>query len=373
MRTYYNPFYQSSRSADLQMSETHDDERRTDHPDTSSGALRRRSFIVAAGASATGIGGAAGATPGRGSGDDAPGNRRHDESNRSEFIGRDGEPDLIAHRGFAGLYPENTVGAVDAAARGGQSAIAPSRGADMIEIDVVPTAENDVVVFHDSRLADRDGGERGLTDTEGVVWETDTATVTNAEVLASGETVPRLRSVLEAIPPHVGVNVELKNPGSFDVAFAESLPPAELEERKQRWQPFVARVLDVVDDFHHEYLFSSFYEAALATTRDASDYAVAPLLWNSVRDGVEIARRYDSEAIHPPYHMIRGTPFYADQRYEDGAGWSDIDLLAVAHEESRDVNVFTLATWYQGEQLAAAGVDGLISDHADVLRFGATR
>ncbi|QCS42153.1 glycerophosphodiester phosphodiesterase [Natrinema versiforme] len=353
------------------MSETNDDERRTGHPDTSSSALRRRSFIVAAGASVTGTAGVAGATPGRGNGK-APDERHPAESNANGFRGSTGDPDLIAHRGFAGLYPENTVGAVEAAARGWQSPAAPSRGADMIEIDVVPTAENDVVVFHDDRLASRDGGERGLTDTEGVVWETETDTVTSAEVLESGETVPRLRPVLEAIPPSVGVNVELKNPGSFDVAFAESLPGDELEEQKEIWQPFVARVLDIVDEFHHEYLFSSFYEAALATTRNASDYPVAPLCWSSVADGVEIARRYEAEAIHPPYHMIRGTPFYADQRYEEGAGWSETDLLTVAHEEGRDVNVFTLETWYQGEQLAAAGVDGIISDHADVLRFGAT-
>nr|WP_245742054.1 glycerophosphodiester phosphodiesterase [Natrinema salaciae] len=278
---------------------------------------------------------------------------------------------MIAHRGFAGLYPENTVGAVEASARGIQSPYAPSRGADAIEIDVVPTAENDVVVFHDDRLAERDGGERGLTDVDGVVWETDTATVTDAEVLESGETVPLLRDVLEVIPAHVGVNVELKNPGSFDVRFAESLSSEERAAQTEIWQPFVARVLDVVDDFEHEYRFSSFYEAALAATRDASDYAVAPLLWDDVRAGVEIARRYDAEAVHPPYQMIRGTPFYADQRYEAGAGWSDIDLLAVAHEAGREVNVFTVGTWYQAARLAAVGVDGLISDYADVCRFSA--
>ncbi|PGF17358.1 glycerophosphodiester phosphodiesterase [Natrinema sp. CBA1119] len=348
------------------------DERRTDHPDTSGSALRRRSFIVAAGASATGVVGTAGAFPGRGRETDGADDRRDDERDGDRFLDRTTDPDLIAHRGFAGLYPENTVGAVEAAARGGQSSYAPSRGADMIEIDVVPTADGDVVVFHDDRLAERDGGDRGLTDTAGVVWETDTETVTSADVLESGETVPRLRTVLEAIPSHVGVNVELKNPGSFDVRFAESLSGDDLETQKAIWHPFVARVLAVVDDFDHEVLYSSFYEAALATTRDASDSAVAPLLWNSVRDGVEIARRYDAEAIHPPYHMIRGTPFYADQHYEDDTGWSDIDLLDVAHEEGRDVNVFTLETWYQAERLAAVGVDGLISDHADVLRFGAT-
>lgn len=356
------------------MSKPNDDERRTGHPDTTGTALRRRSFIVAAGASATGLAGAASADRGRGNGAGSEGKGpKHDSErdlDRERFRGRAGDPALIAHRGFAGLYPENTVGAVEAAARGGQSSHAPSRGADMIEIDVVPTAEGDVVVFHDDRLAGRDGGERGLTNAEGVVWETDTATVTSAEVLASGDTVPRLREVLEAIPTSVGVNVELKNPGSFDVAFAESLSGNELAEQTAIWEPFVADVLAVVDDFDHEYLFSSFYEAALATTRDASDYPVAPLLWSSVADGVEIARRYDAEAVHPPYDMIRGTPFYADQRYEEGAGWEEIDLLAVAHEEGRDVNVFTLETWYQAERLASAGVDGLIADHSDVLRFG---
>lgn len=357
------------------MFDTNDEERRTGHPDTSATALRRRSFIAAAGASATGMVGAAGATRGRGRGRErgnaSPDGPTHGDSDTDRFDGFGDDPALIAHRGFAGLYPENTVGAVAASARGGRSSLAPSRGADVIEIDVVPTAENDVVVFHDDRLAERDGGERGLTDTEGVVWETDTDTVTSAEVLESGETVPRLRAVLEAIPTSVGVNVELKNPGSFDVAFAESLSGEELEAQAELWRPFVAEVLDVVDDFEHDYLFSSFYEAALATTREASDYPVAPLLWDSVADGVEIARRYDAEAVHPPYHMIRGTPFYGDQHYEEGAGWDEIDLLAVAHEEGRDVNVFTLETWYQAERLAAAGVDGLISDHADVGRFGA--
>ncbi|WP_339106441.1 glycerophosphodiester phosphodiesterase [Haloterrigena salinisoli] len=357
------------------MSETNGDERRTDHPDTSGSALRRRSFIAAAGASATGMIGVASADRGRGANRDrsgGPKNRRHDRSRERGFVDRPDEPALIAHRGFAGLYPENTVGAVEASARGVQSPYAPSRGADVIEIDVVPTADGDVVVFHDDRLAERDGGERGLTDAEGVVWETDTETVTSAEVLESGETVPRLRETLEAIPPHVGVNVELKNPGSFDVRFAESLPSDELSAQTEIWRPFVADVLDVVDDFDHEYLFSSFYEAALATTREASDYPVAPLLWDSVEAGVEVARRYEAEAVHPPYDMIRGTPFYADQHYQEGAGWDEIDLLAVAHEEGRDVNVFTLETWYQADRLAAAGVDGLISDHPDVRRFGAT-
>ncbi|WP_210409005.1 glycerophosphodiester phosphodiesterase [Halorhabdus rudnickae] len=86
--------------------------------------------------------------------------------------GDDSTTDLIAHRGFAGVHPENTVCAVAKAARGGRSNNAAKRGADMIEIDVIPCGgrpyegdDFEVVVFHDDRLASRDGGERGLTET----------------------------------------------------------------------------------------------------------------------------------------------------------------------------------------------------------------
>jgi glycerophosphoryl diester phosphodiesterase len=58
----------------------------------------------------------------------------------------DGEPLLIAHRGFAGETPENTVRGVEAAAGSG--------GADWIEIDVSPTAAGDPVVCHDAALPD---------------------------------------------------------------------------------------------------------------------------------------------------------------------------------------------------------------------------
>ncbi len=283
------------------------------------------------------------------------------------------EPAIVAHRGFAGQYPENTVGAVELAARGGLGPAAARRGADMIEIDIMPTADGDVVVFHDDRLSERDGGERGLTDADGVVWETPTEEVLDAEVLGSGETVPLLTDVMDAIPTRVGVNIEFKNPGSFDVRFAEKLDEDELARQKELWRPLTERAMAIAADYDNEILVSSFYEAALATVREvAPEVPVAPLLWDSIEDGLDIARRYDAEAVHPPYNMIRDTPFFADPYYTEGP-WEDVDLLAVAHEEGREVNVYTLGTWYQAQELAAAGVDGLIADYPGLLAFGARR
>jgi len=129
-----------------------------------------------------------------------------------------------------------------------------------------------------------------------------------------------------------------------------------------------------VGRYDNEILVSSFYEAALATVHETDDaIPVAPLLWDSVEDGIDIAREYDAEAIHPPYNMIQGTPFYADEYYTEGSEWSDTDLPAVAREEGRAVNVYTIGTWYEAERLAAAGVDGIIADYPGLLSDGAVR
>lgn len=54
------------------------------------------------------------------------------------------DPTLIAHRGFAGENPENTIAAIRAAA---ESREVTGRQADIIEIDVLPTADDDIVGF----------------------------------------------------------------------------------------------------------------------------------------------------------------------------------------------------------------------------------
>ncbi len=269
-------------------------------------------------------------------------------------------PSIVAHRGFAGIYPENTAMAARRAARGPHY----SRAA-MIEIDVMPTGDGDVVVFHDDRLSSRDGGERGLTDESGVVWETPTDVVTSATVLESTETVPLLSDVLAEIPPHVGVNVEFKNPGSHDVVFG---PAGDaIENQRAIWRPFTERVLDICTGVDNPVLVSSFYEAAIAEVREqAPTLPVGFLFWDSIVDGLEVVRRYDCEAIHPPRNMIKGTPFFGDAYYTSGP-FANIDLIDVARAEDRVVNVYTITDWFQATQLADAGVNGLICDYPHLI------
>lgn len=66
-------------------------------------------------------------------------------------------PLRIAHRGAAGLAPENTLAAIE---------LAIQLGVDLIEVDVHGTADGAVVVLHDStltRTTNYQGAVRGLT------------------------------------------------------------------------------------------------------------------------------------------------------------------------------------------------------------------
>ncbi|MFC4552694.1 MULTISPECIES: glycerophosphodiester phosphodiesterase [Halorussus] len=273
------------------------------------------------------------------------------------------EPSIIAHRGFAGVYPENTLAAVEQAAAGAGGSGPP----EMIEVDVMPTADGDVVVFHDTTLGRVTNAPASVADRK--VWETDSETLSELTVLGTGEAVPTLSAVLEAIPPSVGLNVEFKNPGSGDVRPRENLPPADRETQKELWLDFAEDVCATLATTDHEVLVSSFAEGALAAVREV-DPAVplAAVFADSIADGMEVARRYDTEAIHTPWNMIAGTPLF-NEEYGSLGPYEEIDLVEVARQEGRAINVWTVESWYQATHLRAAGIDGLITDYPGVARF----
>lgn len=119
-----------------------------------------------------------------------------------------GSPLLIAHRGGAGLAPENTLVAFQNAVH--------EWGADMLEMDVRSTKDGRVVVIHDEtvdrttngngrvedftldRLRELDAGHH-FRDPEG-----------NHSFRGAGVTVPTFEEVLEALPG-VRLNVEAKD------------------------------------------------------------------------------------------------------------------------------------------------------------------
>ena len=103
---------------------------------------------------------------------------------------------LIAHRGFAATSPENTIAAIRSAAE----------YADAVEFDVRRCGSGELVVIHDDTI-DR------VTGSTGTVADITLEELKAHTVLGSGERVPTLEEMLEALPPNVEVNLEMKATG----------------------------------------------------------------------------------------------------------------------------------------------------------------
>ncbi|WP_160132816.1 glycerophosphodiester phosphodiesterase [Halococcus salsus] len=262
----------------------------------------------------------------------------------------------IAHRGFAGVAPENTLAAMRAACE--------NPGTDMVEIDVQPAANGEPVVFHDltlGRLTNVPPAERRRR-----VSETSLETLRNCSVLGSDERVATFAEVLDALPADVGVNVELKHPGTGQPR--RELDPRDRSRGRDRWSPLVERVVRALDDQGNRALVSSSYEGALVAMREvAPEIPLAYLFWNSIEGGLEVTDRYDCEAVHPSLDMVRGADLF-NSGYVPTGPFADIDLVERAHETGRPVNVWTVTDWHQASQLRAAGVDGLIADYPGLAR-----
>lgn len=261
---------------------------------------------------------------------------------------------VVAHRGFGDIHPGNTVSAFKFASEGWTDDAADRRRADWIELDVRPTADGEIVVFHDEELGD-------LTDADGVIYEQPAETVLSAEVLESGQTIPTLREAMEAIPPAIGVNIDIKS-GSENVEFGR-VENAQNERKEWKW---LETVIDIATKYDNELLFSTFWEGALAAVRDISPEL--PLAYNfseSIEEGLAVTVEYDCATINPPLSMIQGTPFFEEDEFED------LDLVPEAHELGVPVNVWTINTWYECERLLNVGVDGLIMGYSELLRWGA--
>jgi len=225
-------------------------------------------------------------------------------------------PCLIAHRGCAEQFPENTVEAMRRVAS----------HVDAVEFDVRRCASGEVVVIHDETV-DR------VTDRTGRVADLTFSDLAACDVLDTGAGVPRLEDVLDAVPDAVAVNVELKQRG------------------------VAADVVDALDGRANRALVSSFLPNALAELRDVDSAVDRALLFGGgiglrPEDGdpLDVAADLGCAAVHPSADACL-----------------DGDLVSRAHDRGFTVNAWTVRTPSVANRLVAAGVDGLVADRYDVL------
>jgi glycerophosphoryl diester phosphodiesterase len=216
---------------------------------------------------------------------------------------------LIAHRGFAARYPENTLGAVREAAR----------FADEIEIDVRRCDSGELVVIHDCTV-DR------VTDGQGPVAHHSLAELRALDVLGTGEGVATFAEVLAAVPPTVGLTADLKEVGLADDALR------------------LAARADA------QLTVSSAHANELEGCRGIdSSVPRAYVCADDPDQGLTFARETDCAYLHPAVDCV------------------DEELVRRAHVDGMSVNVWTVADRGTAEQLCDLGVDGIIADSHEVL------
>lgn len=253
-------------------------------------------------------------------------------------------PWVIAHRGASGLVPENTLTAF---------VLAAEQGADLVELDLRLTRDGHLVVLHDASL------ER-TTDGRGFVHDHTLADLQRLDAgytftLDGGATfpfrglglrIPTFEEVVATLPHHVGINAEIKS-APWD--------PAD----RQRGQAIAEKLVSFVQrhpSLRKRLLISSFDAAVLDTVRRLDPdlpvglctMPIAPLP-EQLRSTVD--RGYD--AFHP---MDVGFD-------EHGAG-----IVSAAHLAGLLVNVWTVDSPERAVELAALGVDGIITDYPDATR-----
>jgi glycerophosphoryl diester phosphodiesterase len=226
--------------------------------------------------------------------------------------------ELIAHRGCADEYPENTLLAVERS----------SDRLPAVELDVRRCASGELVVFHDETV-DR------VTDGTGAVAETGWPELRALTVLDSGEGIPLLSEALAALSPNVTVQVELKETGVGADAAA------------------------VVRDSGVDARFTSFLPEALAEIREAAPDASRGYLFGEgvgVEAGLETALELDCDHLHPRAELCIDTDVVERARTAglSVVAWGAYDAATVDALRAAGVDGATADSW----TLAGAEADG---------------
>lgn len=231
----------------------------------------------------------------------------------------DREVEIIAHRGAAASRPENTLAAVEKAL---------CDRADWVEIDVQESADGEVIVAHDSDFMKLAGNPLK-------VWDATMADIAEIDIGSwfgpewAGERTPTLREVLRLAKGRGRILVELKYYGHDD----------DLEAR-------VARIVEEEGMTDAVAVMSLKYPAVLKMRALRPDW----------RHGVLAARAIgDPSALEADFLALN-------------TGQVSAPLIRRAHEQGKQVYVWTVNDPALMSRMISLGVDGLITDEPGLAR-----
>lgn len=243
----------------------------------------------------------------------------------------------IAHRGASAYAPENTLDAVRLGAE---------MRADLVEIDVQQTKDEQLVVIHDTTLSRTTDVEQKFPDR--APWRVSDFTLEEIRTLDAGSwkdprytgaTVPTFTEVLDELELTAsGLLLEAKAP-ELNPGIAERIA-GELQQRPQWMQPDPMAQHLVVQSFNWDFI--RHFHGLLPQVQ------VGVLGAPTTEQLAEVATY--SNQVNP--HHSAATPEY----------------VAAVQAHGMRINPYTVNDPALMRALIANGVDGIISDRPDVLR-----
>ncbi len=247
-------------------------------------------------------------------------------------------PLVMAHRGGAGLWPENTMHSFERAV---------DLGVDVLETEIHSTADNILVLMHDSTVDRTTNGsgpisaftlEELKTLDAGYNWSADCGQT--FPFRGSGITVPTLEEVFTALPT-VRINIDIKQEKpSLVASLCETI-----------------RTFDMVD----RVMVASFSAKVLKAFR-----RVCPEVATSAGTG-EVALFYVMNLVF--LGRVYRSPFQAFQipEYSSGLRVLTKKFVKTAHGLNLAVHVWTVNETTDMQRLLDLGVDGIVTDYPDRL------
>ena len=220
------------------------------------------------------------------------------------------KPKIIAHRGASTQAPENTMAAFQ---------LALDQHADGIELDVILSKDDRVVVIHDAAV---DRTTNGTGKVKDLTW----AELQELDA-GDGQQIPALEEVLETFGGQLLINIELKNYASI----FDTLP---IEAAK------------LVKNFKLEksVIISSFNPFNLPRFRRQSTESSLGLLTLPGKANHWLYRLFKFDALHPHFNDVTQS------------------MVEIIHAQGKKVNVWTVDDPEEIRRLANLQVDSIITN-----------
>ncbi len=228
------------------------------------------------------------------------------------------ETQITAHRGSSLNAPENTMSAIEMSIK---------EGADFVEIDVQRTRDNIVILFHDYNM-------KRVMNLNGKVEEFNLQTLKSFDIGSwysdrfSDERISTLEEVIKETKGKIHLNIEIKSK-EFD-------------------QVLIEETVKLIEKYN-------LIESCVVTSLKQESLFEVERLNERIKTGYVVVAAYgDLETINVDFYSVE-------------ASRVNENFVKKAHENNREVHVWTVNNVEEMHDMIALNVDNIITDNVDIL------